>query len=323
MPSPTSSLATQRPDLAACFEEFDLMMNAQGFIGQRVFPVFNTAKQAGNFGRIPIEQLLQNRETSRSPGASYNRGQWKFVPETYATEEHGAEEPIDDREAEMYADYFDAEVVSTGRAMYTIMESQERRCAAKLFNATTWTPTDVSNEWDDWDNATPIDDVEAAVLRVWEASGLWPNSLVINRKVFRNLRNCGQIIDRLKYNGIVDVRAENITAQALAQVFDLPQILVAGGAKNTADEGQTASISSIWSDEYASVCRIATTNDIREPCIGRIMHWTGDGSQVDGRVETYREEQSRSMIVRARHDVQEKTLHVEAADLIGNVTTIA
>ena len=109
MPSPTSALSTQRPDLAASLEEFDLMMDAEGFIGHRALPVTPVASQAGSFGKIPIEQLLQNRETSRAAGSGYNRGNWEFEPATYATEEHGLEEPVDDREAAMYANYFDAE----------------------------------------------------------------------------------------------------------------------------------------------------------------------------------------------------------------------
>ena len=73
MPSPTSALSTQRPDLAASLEGFDLMMDAEGFIGHRVMPRTPVARQSGNFGKIPIEQLLQNRETKRAPGSGYNR----------------------------------------------------------------------------------------------------------------------------------------------------------------------------------------------------------------------------------------------------------
>lgn len=321
MPSPTSALATQRPDLAASLEEFDLAMDSMEFIGHRVYPVVPVAKQSGNFGKIPIEQLLQNRETKRAPGSGYNRGNWTFDKATYTCEEHGVEEPVDDREAAMYADYFDAEVVSTARAMRAVVEAQEKRIAAAVFNASTYTATTVTNEWDDAANATPIADVEAKVQAIYGASGLWPNAMVINRKVFRNLRNVAEIVDRLKYQGFVDVRAEQITTSALAQVFDLPFLLVAGGTKNTANEGAAASLSPIWSDEYCWIGRIATTNDFREPCVGRIFHWASDGSDVDGRVETYRDERVRADIVRVRHDVDEVDLHTTAAGLLDNITT--
>ena len=96
MPSPTSSLATQRPDLAT-FLEFDLESEKSGYISTQVMPVQNVVSQSGSFGKIPIEQLLQQRETRRAPGAGYARGNFTFGTATYATEEHGAEEPVDDR----------------------------------------------------------------------------------------------------------------------------------------------------------------------------------------------------------------------------------
>ena len=321
MPSPTSALATQRPDLAASMEEFDLEMDSAGFIGHQIYRYTSVAKQSGNFGKIPIEQLLQNREVDRAPGSAYSRGNWKFTPDTYATKERGIEESIDDREAEMYRDYFDAELIATMRARRAIMEAQEKRVAAAVFNATTYSATAVSNEWDDAANATPIADVESKVQAIYDASGLWPNTMVMTRKVFRNLRNVAEIIDRIKYQNIQDARPGNINVSALEQVFDIPKILVAGGTKNTANEGQTASLASIWSGEYCWIGRVATSDDFREPCVGRMFHWSDDGSQENGLVETYRDETVRSDIVRVRHDVVEKNLHTESAGLLSNITT--
>jgi len=323
MPSPSTALSTQRPDLAASLEEFDLMMDSQGFIGHQVMAFQDVAKQSGKFGIIPVEQLLQAKDTNRSPGGSYGRGNWKFEPGSYATEEHGWEEPVDDNEAAMYSDYFDAEVISTQRAQRIVIENQEKRVASMVFNATTYASqkTAITNEWDDAASATPISDVEAAVQACWANSGLWPNAMVINRKVFRNLRNCAQIIDRLKYQGFQDVRAEKITSAALAAVFDIPNVLIAGGAKNTANEGAALAISQIWSDEYCWIGRIAESQDFREPCVGRLFHWTGDGSEQNGRVETYRDETVRSDIVRVRHQVDEVSIMTACNWLLENITT--
>ena len=321
MPSPSSALSTQRPDLAASLEEFDLMMDAAGFIGHRVFPVVDVASQAGSFGKIPIEQLLQNRDTARAPGSGYNRGQWKFETATFSTSEQGVEEPIDDREAAMYANYFDAEVIATQRAMRAVIEAQEKRIAAKVFNATTYTATTITNEWDDYVNAVPITDVEAKIQAMYAASGLWPNAMIINQKVFRNLRNCAQIVDRVKYQGFQDARPGNISVQAIAQVLAIDNLLVAGGTKATSNEGATLALAPIWSNEYAWIGRIATSNDFKEPCVGRIFHWNGDGSVEGGRVETYRDESIRADVVRVRHDVAEVDLHTTCNGIFDNVTT--
>ena len=204
MPSPSSSLATLRPDLATFFE-FDLEAEKAGFVGSQVFPVMEVASQSGNFGKIPLEELLQERETLRAPGSGYARGNFTFTPDTYACFEHGAEEPVDDREAKAYADYFDAEVVSTARAYGAVLRNAEKRIADAVFNTSTWTggslTTAVTNEWDDASNATPMVDVEAAVQAIYDNSGLWANALIINRKVFRNLRNCDAVIDRINSAG--------------------------------------------------------------------------------------------------------------------------
>ena len=321
MPSPTSALSSLRPDLAGSFEEFSTEADQMGYIAQKVLPVINVAKASGTFGKIPIEQLLQTRDTKRAPGSGYARGQYTFGTDTFACEEHGAEEPVDDRESAMYAEFFDAELVSARRAYNAVLANAEIRAAAAIFNATTWTSytTGITDEWDDI-TSVPLTDVEGAVQAVYSQSGLWPNALIINRKVFRNLRNVTQVVDRVKYQGFMDVRAGSITVAALSQAFDL-EIIVGGGTKNTAIEGAAASLSPVWSDEYAMVARIPTSNDIREPGIARTFHWAEDGSQIDGTIESYRDEGVRSDIIRVRHDVDEKVLYVEAGHLLSNVTT--
>jgi len=326
MPSPSASLATQRPDLAASFMEYDLEADARGYISSRVLPVAEVGMQAGTFGKIPLEQLLQTRDTARAPGSGYSRGKFTFTSSSYATMEHGAEEPIDDREAKMYREYFDAEMVSSARAYSAVLRNAEIRVATAVFNASTWTgsslATSITNEWDDLSNATPLTDVEAAVRKVYDGSGLWPNALIINRKVFRNLRNCTQVIDRITASGAGSpAKASDVTVAMLAAAFDLENIIVAGVSKNTADEGLTASISQIWSDEYAMVCKIATSQDFREPCIGRTFHWGEDGSQIGGTFESYRDETIRGDVIRVRHDVDELILYPEAGHLLANITT--
>lgn len=327
MPSSTTSLSTLRPDLASFFE-FDLEAAKAGFVASKVFPVVEVAKASGNFGKIPLESLLQERETRRGPGSGYSRGSWQFDDATYATVEHGAEEPVDDNEAKMYRDYFDLEVVATSRAYGAVLRNAEKRVADAVFNTSTWTgsglTTAITNEWDSnhTTDAVPITDVEAAVKKVYDASGLWPNALIINRKVFRNLRNLDQIIDRINSSGAGKISTPaDITTQMLSAVFDLPYIIVAGESRNSAKEGQAATPSQIWSDEYAMVCKIATSNDMREPCIGRTFHWSEDGSSIGGTVESYRDETVRGDIIRVRHQVAEVVLYPQAGHLLSNVTT--
>lgn len=324
MPSPSSSLATLRLDLADSLTEFDLEMNMKGFVGSSVMPVIQVDRESGKFGRIKLAALLQNAETKRAPGSGYNRGNWQFEDDSYACEEYGHEEVCDDRESEIYADYFDAEAVSMLRARSTILVEAEKRIAGAVYNETTFSGqiTTVTNEWDDATNCTPIVDVNTAINAIYDRTGIWPDSLVMNKKVFRNLRASDKIKDAIAASGAGDpTKQSDITVQMLAQCFDLKNIFVAGGSKNTANEGQTAVPAQIWSDEYAMVFKAASSQDIREACLGRIFHYGGDGSSENGRVESYRDETVRGEVIRVRHDVDEKILYPEVGQLLKNITT--
>ncbi len=324
MPAPSTSLATLRPDLGGSMLEFDTAMDRMGFIGHRILPVIEADVQSGKFGKIPIEQLLKMPETKRGSRSGYNRGNWEFTDDSFATAEYGWEEPTDDRDAKLYANYFDAEQIAAELARDVVLRAAEARIAALIYNATTFTSqkTTVTNEWDDLTNATPLTDVETAVLAVYNRTGIWPDTLILNRKVFRNLRNCDQVIERIQAAGAGSpTKPSDITVQMLAAVFDLPKILVAGSSKNTANESQAASLSQIWSDEYAMVCKTADTSSIKEAAIGNTIHWAADGSQIGGTMESYYEESHRGSIVRCRHEVHEKIKYTEMAQLLDNITT--
>lgn len=318
MPAPSSPSTFSRPDLGMAFEEFDLLASQQGFIGAQVLPVMNVALQTANFSKIKVKSLLTERNTLRAPGGGYSRQDWEFEQDSYATKEYGAEEVLDDRERAIYAYTIDFERIASMRAMDAVMRDYEKRVAAAVFAPATFTPVPVTTEWSK-SNATPVADVLANTTTFKSQMGMLPNALIFNDKVLRNLQTNEEIIDRLKYSGIDDPK--KVTLQMLAALFNLQYIIVPNAMRNSANSGQaTPTFSDIWDDEYAMLCRIATTQDLKEPCLGRTFHFTGDGSSLGGTVETYRHEPNRADILRVRHDVQEKILYTAAGLLMSNIT---
>lgn len=202
MPAPRTALNGYRPDLGTMFE-FDVLMNQRGFIGNQVAPVFESAVQSGTFGKIPLKQLLKEPEVGRDSRGNYNRTNFTFEDTTFGTKEKGIEIPIDRRQSKMYRSFFDFETVCAATALDIVLRAQEKRVADMIFNATTFAArtVGVTNEWDDFTNATPVTDVNAAVMAIWQACGLWANALIINRKVFRNLRRCDEVTDMIASQG--------------------------------------------------------------------------------------------------------------------------
>jgi len=324
MPAPSTTLTQYRPDIGTLFQ-WDAMAARRGFIAQRVLPTFESAVQAGTYGIVPLKQLLKEPQVGRNDRGDYNRSGFTFQDTSFATKERGIEVPMDDRQARMYRQFFDFEVACTEAALDIVLRAAEKRVADAIFNATTFASytAAVSNEWDDYTNATPVTDVETAVRAVWAVTGLWPNSLIVNKKVFRNLRMCDEVTDKIASTGAgVSIEPGKITAAMLATVFDLEQVVVADAARDSANEGQAVTVAATWSDEYAMVARLNGPSDgIEVPGLGRTIHWGEDGSTIGGTVERYYSDESRSEIVRARHDVEEKIVYTACGYLLSNITT--
>ena len=318
-PSSTSFL---RPDIGQSFEEFDLVAERMGYVGAQVLRPFDTQLQTANFSKIPVEELLKDTKTERAPGSGYNRDKYTFEQDSYACVENGAEEPVDDRERQMYAYSFDIERISAERAMNRVLRDLEKKVAAAVFNTSTWTgaslTTAVGTRWSTAASCTPVADVLGALNSVRASSGMLPNAVIMSWNVWRLLQSASSIIQQLIYSGTEDPKM--VTTQQLAALFHVEQVIVAGGVKNTAKEGKAASISDIWSDDFVMVAKLSTSTDLREACIGRLFHFTADGSSSGGTVEQYRDESVRSDIMRVRMDYHAKIIHPQCGHLLSNIT---
>jgi hypothetical protein len=318
MPRPTSATTIQRPDLAAVVSEF--ADDSLRYIGLQVMPPFPVAKQSADYPVFPREAFTSVPDTKRAMRAAYKRGDWEFETDTYACVEHGWEEPVDDVERALYSRFFDAELAASKRARGIILRTQEKRIADMLFNAGNFTAHAITHEWDDGANAVPITDVKAAKKAIHDLIGLEPNTLIIAYSTFLDLGLVTQLVDRIKYTNPA-VQRGNISTELLAQAFGVKQLLVGDSMYNTAKQGQVASMAGIWDKEYAMLCHISESPDLTEiPCIGRTFVWTEDSAD-NFVVESYREEQTRSDVIRVRQHTDEELIAIDCAYLLSNITT--
>ena len=321
MPSPNVNLNGYRPDLGMLFQ-FDVEMDNKGFIANRMAPVFETAEQAGTIGIVPLKELRQTPQTGRDNRGNYNRVNFNFHDEVYATKENGLEMPIDHRRSRIYRSWFDFEKVCTSLTMNMVLRAYELRVAALIHNTTTFASqtTAITHEWNDHTNAVPLDDVMQAKLAVWNDTGIYPDCLQVNKRQFDNVRRCDQITEKIASSGAgTSIKPADVTKEILANCFDLKEIIVADSSTDTANEGQSVSIAQIWSDEYAMLFKKPVSDSIEEPCLARTIHWGEDGSTIGGQIETYYEDASRGDVVRVRHETQERLMHSTLGHLFSNV----
>lgn len=327
MPSPSSVIT--RFELGSTFSEFNIKMNQLGYIGASVLRPRLVGKNAADVGKVPLKELLQaaGKTNKRAPGSGYNRDNFKFDKYSYSVSEYGKEAPLDDAQLAMYGDIIDAEAISADRAEDSVLAEYERDAAAAVYDTATWTGASLTTVGSDWTNASsgkPITDITNACEKVALGSAIEPNALIINKTQWRNFSLNAEIIDRIKYT---QTPTQAQIASDLAGLFGLKYIFVAGGMgggfKNTAKEGQAASISRIWASDKAMVCRVAESDDPQEPCIGRTFMWDGDGPGAPGDggklaviMEQYREEASRSTVFRARNNRDIVIMYAAAGHLL-------
>jgi hypothetical protein len=299
-----SNAAIYRPDLGIAVMEY-YEGATMGTIGLQLMPIFETPDQASNYPVIPKEALLSAPDVSRAPRGNYNRGDWTYENGQFKTYEKGWEEPIDDSERNLLDRRVSgmADMIATRRAMNIILRNQEKRIASKIFNAVNFSAHSVTNEWDSASSATPITDVKDGKAAFRTQCGMLPDALVMSWTTFEDLKNCDQIVNRLKYT-FPGLDLNRMTSAQLAAVFDVPQVLVGGGVYNSAKKNKTASLSDFWNYEYAALVKISSGDDFTEPGIGRTFLWTED-SRENAIVEQYRDEPIRSDIFRVRHHVDE------------------
>jgi hypothetical protein len=303
---PNKGTAKPRPILSAAASQ--VMTNAplNGFIASRIFPYFPVPEAHGIYPVIPAAALFNVPETKRGERGAYSRSTENFESGQFFTKENGLEMPVDQRFAKLYSSMLDLELFTTRLCAEKVLRAQEVRVAAKVFNTSNYLSTGASAAWDVASTDVKKDIILGrAILR---AKGLEPNALILAYDLFEKLTLNSTIIVAAKDMFPDAAKTGTVTKAMIEAYLGVPEIVVAGAMKNTANRNKAASLSGIWSDSYAMLCRIASEgDDITEPCIGRIMRWN-EGVGEEFVAETYYEDQVRADIVRNRHDTAEVLL---------------
>lgn len=326
-----------RQDIAEVFAQYDLSANMQRMIATDVLPVRGVQLAHGTYPVIPLKQLMRTPSAAgnsaegfaarRAPRSAYLRDDLGFTQASYTTEEHGLEGTVDENEAAHYASHFEHEATTAQWTLHRLMIQRELRTARALFDTTLFLDTTqgtfdnqsqkagtyredaASNAndankvpWSDYANADPIRDIFVAKTKVFDRFGIYPDSMVINEETWRYLRRNEIVRAQLMALGAGDTaRQRDLTRAAVAQVLDIDNIFVGQGVM----DGNNPNNASFQADHiWGNGCLVfkkISSGDIREIGLGHTLSWTADGSRLPAMVEDYYEPQTRTQIIRVRH----------------------
>ncbi|MCL1832857.1 MAG: hypothetical protein FWG45_08155 [Oscillospiraceae bacterium] len=153
--------------------------------------------------------------------------------------------------------------------------------AQKYFNAASWsqvftgtgtTPTGNQFWFFDNDNCDPVKFFNGLFTLMRQFGLRKPNKLGLGLNAFGALQNNPAILERIKYQGS-EANPATVTANVLAQLFGLDEVVVAETVKNEAKIGEEDDLQFICDPNSCLLCFTTNAPAIDEPSAGYTFAW--------------------------------------------------
>jgi hypothetical protein len=274
------------------------------FVALRAFPAGPVDKDAGSYAVFTKKYWFVDGLQPRAAGDGFARSGYGITSDSYATLQWGLEHLIADetrRNSQVPGDLEQAAVRWLGQQS---LIRKERAFAADFMVINVWA-TDATGgstftKWSTYASSDPWKDMRTGRRTISQSTGMAANTAVCGEIVEDTLMNHPDIIDRLKHTQAAT--AGNLRG-GLAGVFGVDNFLVSMASYNSANTGQDASMAAIIDDDLL-LCVVASGPDMNTATAGKTFTWDGAGGA--GTIDTYREEQSKSDVVRIQEAWDQK-----------------
>lgn len=256
------------------------MQDTSAFIADKVFPTVPVTKQSDRYFKYLKEDWFRDEAQERSLGTESAGGDYDIdnTP-TYFCKKYAFHKDVFEEDRANSDDPLQPDQDATEFVVEKILLNKENNWARTYFRAGVWGQDLVGADtasadttvvkWDDYVNSDPIKDVDTMSTNMQALTGKRPNTMVIGRQVYDALRQHPDILDRIKYT-----QTGIITAQLIAELFDVERILVANAIQNTAKKGQAANMKFVMG-KHMLLCYTEARPRIKAASAGYCFTWTG------------------------------------------------
>lgn len=177
----------------------------------------------------------------------------------------------------------------------------DRKWAQKYFNASSWatvytginsgTPTSSQFYSFDNENSDPVTFIHKLKTKMLLSGLREPNKMTLGVNAFTALTQNPSILERVKYQGS-EANPANVTANVLAQLFGLDEVIVAKSVYNSAPVGAADNMQFICNPNNALLTYTTNSPSIDEPSAGYTFTWDMLGNGQYTAVQQYLGEES-------------------------------
>lgn len=287
--------------------------NAQ-YINDLIMPRMQVTEKTGNYAKYGTENFRANLgNIYRAPGTRAVAADYSVSQGEYSCKEKSIEKKVPWEMQKNVQLPYNAKRDATQMIMDMILVNQEK-VLRDYMTSTSNLPLNITltgtDQWNDYANSDPFDDIETAITTVFTTTGTRPNTMVISYDVFRKLKTHPDVREAMKYtNG--GQPSETDMGNYLKQYFSLSNVYVGTAHCDTTVEGQTASLSAIWTKDVW-VMYVAPTPSLMMPTFGMTFE------DVPREVDEYTETALKSDFVRVSASYDQNVCNSSLAYLIKN-----
>ena len=294
----------------AALSNFSVKYTNGLFVADQIAPTVPVMKQSDVYYIIDaVRRSLRDVDVARAPGSHANREDFNYTQATYNALDHALEGVVPDEIIANSDSALSAEIDKVQFLLNLIALNKEINLVTKLGAASTNTSA-AANVWSDQVNGTPIEDIEEAIQLIIDDVQIRPNTMTLDQKVFTALKNHPDIVDRVSSGGTNDSPAK-VNANAIAAIFDLQQVLVAGSFKNTAAQDTTPVTTPVWGTT-AWLGYVDPNPGLQTLTGAATFQWNMPGSSGGFIVDRWRDDRAKSNVVRAQRYYDQKIVTATA-----------
>lgn len=222
-----------------------IMYRNPAFVAQEIFQVVHVIKESDVYYKF--DKADRRRiDSDRAMGAEAKEITWDVTNETYNATERALKQIVPDRLVNNSDKAIRPKANTMKRVLQAVMLDNEIKAQAIAQNTVNVGSSSVPTI--KWDGTSPTieTDVDTAKSAIRKAAGVMPNKILLNVDVQNAIKTDSTVRNLIRYTMPA---AKNLLTDG-----DLPPILwnlktvIAGSIQDTANEGQTAAVSDIWTD---------------------------------------------------------------------------
>ena len=220
------------------------------YVSELIFPEITVKQTTGLIGKYGKSHLRIVNSLMGGRGTTPRVHVDAVDSDSYSIEKHGLSDLLTEEDFDNFDKPFDARVDLMNFLMSRIWLGKEKAIADALGSTTILTQNTTlsgTNQWNDYNNSDPLDDIKTARHAVRDGCGIPPRNAILEWKVFDTLRYHPAILENLGYTR---QRAGKMSHAEMASALDLDSIYVPSVVYNSSAQGQADSLAALWGKNF-------------------------------------------------------------------------